>query len=40
MRDDIFDAVRITPDGEIKAPRAVHTGLPNVAGFIVLVRAE
>lgn len=32
---DIDEVVRITDDGEVKAPPAIHAGLPDVAGLVV-----
>ena len=40
MGDDVFDAVGIIRDREKEAPGPVDAGLPNVAGFVVLLGLE
>src|ERR1044071_525801 len=37
---DIFHEVDIAHDLEIETPRVVHASLPEIAGFIVLLRVE
>jgi hypothetical protein len=38
--DDVQNEVGVTGDEEIEAPVAFHTGLPDVAGFVVFLGAE
>ena len=38
--DHVFDAVGIIRDREIEAPSPVDAGLPNVAGFVVVLGVE
>src|SRR6266478_3473254 len=40
MRDDVFDAVSITSNGEIETPIAVDAGLPEIRCLIVLLCVE
>ena len=40
MRDHVLNVVGIIRDREIEAPSLVDTSLPQIAGFIVLLRVE
>ncbi len=40
MWDEVYEVVRVAFDLEIKAPPAVDSGLPDVAGLVVLLGAE
>jgi len=40
MRNDVFDAVGVAGDGEIKPPVAIHPCLPEIRGLVIFLGAK
>src|SRR5260370_32378196 len=40
MRNDVADYAGVTNNVEVETPLAVHPGLPDILGFVVLLGAE